>query len=67
MQLLSGLQRSLPDFRKDNPHIRTCPLAGIFYFVTYIHMMDDDINDESLILEETIEDELSEEEEDESY
>ncbi len=30
-------------------------------------MMDDDINDESLILEETIEDELSEEEEDESY
>jgi hypothetical protein len=29
-------------------------------------MMDDDINDESLVLEETIEDELSEEE-DESY
>lgn len=53
---------SLPVFPESNPHIPLNRLAGIFYFDTYIHMMDDDINDESLVLEEITEDEISEEE-----
>ena len=48
-----------------NPHTEINTLAGFFFFVTYILMMDDDIQDESLILGDFEEDE--ELEEDEKY
>ena len=59
----------LPDLllvsRDVNPHPVINHLAGMYIFVTYIRMMDDEITDESLVLDE--EEQEEETEEDEKY
>jgi len=60
----SALLRSPSVSRGANPHLAVNPLAGILFFGTYIRMMDDDIRDESLVLEDFEDGEL---EEDEKY
>ena len=62
--MLSVSQHSQLVFPEFNPHILANLLAGIYIFVTYIRMIDDEINDESLILEEVLEEEDLAEEED---
>lgn len=58
MPSLSVSPHSPPAFPRSNPHSGTDPLAGIFLFVTYISMMDDDPQDESLVLGDSEDEEL---------
>lgn len=66
MRLLSELQHSPLGSRANNPHPEILRLAEIYFFATYSIMMtdDEDILDESLVLEE-IEGEFEEEEREE--
>jgi hypothetical protein len=65
MQLQSASRRSPPGAGAHNPHPAGSPLARIFYFATYIRIMDDDLQEESPLLEDLEDEEL--EEEDEKY
>ncbi len=57
------LPHSLQAFPEDNPQLIFKVLAGIYFFVTYIPMADDELNDENLVLDDMLEDEDVDEEE----
>lgn len=56
---LSASQRSHLVSPEGNPHPLAILLAGIYIFATYSRMMDDEIQDESLVLEDFEDDELA--------